>query len=91
MSKKKERDDPGDFGGIGFGGMAFILAVVTLGRPWEMLKELFRLVRRLGHRMLRLVLAPFRLAAFIAWSRSADRRPTFEDHLHRVDEDRDPS
>ena len=88
---KKERDDPDDFGGIGFGGMTFILIVVALGRPWETLKELFRLIRRLGRRVLRLVLAPFRLATLIVWSRTADRRPTFEDHLRGVDEDRGPS
>jgi hypothetical protein len=88
---EKERDDPDDFGGIGFGRMILILAVVALGRPWETLKELFRLIRRLGRRVLRLVLAPFRLVALIVWSRRADRRPTFEDHLHGVDEDRDPS
>ncbi|MFI7128787.1 hypothetical protein ACIBQ1_24000 [Nonomuraea sp. NPDC050153] len=88
---KKERDDPDDFGGISFGGMAFILAVAALGRPREALRELFRLIRRLGRRVLRLVLAPFRLATLIVWSRMADRHPTFEDHLHGVDEDRDPS
>ncbi|MFF4622265.1 hypothetical protein [Nonomuraea jabiensis] len=88
---KKERDDPDDFGGIGFGRMTFILAVVALGRPWETLKELFGLIRRLGRRVLRLVLAPFRLVTLIVWSRMADRHPTFEDHLHGVDEDRDLS
>ncbi|MFC6005428.1 hypothetical protein ACFPZ0_28270, partial [Streptomonospora nanhaiensis] len=65
MSKEKERDDPDDFGGISFGGMIFMLAVVALGRPWETLKELFRLLRRLGRRVLRLALAPFRLAILI--------------------------
>ncbi|MGW4957985.1 hypothetical protein ACWEPL_12235 [Nonomuraea sp. NPDC004186] len=84
---KKERDDSDDFGGIGFGRMAFLLAVVALGRPWETLKELFGLIRRLGRRVLRLVLAPFRLVALIVWSRTADRRPTFEDHLRGEDRD----
>ncbi|MEV4364076.1 hypothetical protein [Nonomuraea sp. NPDC049625] len=84
---KKERDDSDDFGGIGFGRMAAVLAVVALGRPWETLKELFGLIRRLGRRVLRLVLAPFRLVALIVWSRTADRRPTFEDHLHGEDRD----
>lgn len=91
VRKKKERDDPDDFGGIGCGGMVFTLAVVALGRPREMLKELVGLIRRLGRRVLRLVLAPFRLAALIVWSRLADRRPTFEDHLRGAGEDRDPS
>ncbi|MFC7648428.1 hypothetical protein ACFQX6_54285 [Streptosporangium lutulentum] len=71
--------------------MAFTLAVVALGRPWETLKELFGLVRRLGRRVLRLVLVPFRLAALIVWSRRSDRRPSFEDYLHGGGEDRDPS
>ncbi|MBE1563971.1 hypothetical protein [Nonomuraea africana] len=91
MSKEKERDDSDDFGGISFGRMILTLAVVALGRPWETVKELFRWVRRLGRRMLRLALAPFRLATLIVWSRLAGRRPTFEDHLHRVDEEKDPS
>ncbi|WP_431919484.1 hypothetical protein [Nonomuraea jabiensis] len=88
---EKERDDPDDFGGISFGRMAFILVVMALGHPWETLKELFRLIRRLGRRVLRLVLVPFRLAMLVVWSRTADRRPTFEDHLHGDDEDRAPS
>ena len=45
--------------------------------------KLFGLVRRLGRRVLGLVSLPFRLVVLAVWSRSADRRPTFEDHLRR--------
>ncbi|MEU4835938.1 hypothetical protein [Streptosporangium sp. NPDC023615] len=83
-------DASGDFGGIGFGGRALVMTVATLAHPREAFGELLRLVRRLARRALGLLLAPFRLAALLVWSRSAHRRPTFEEHLRGAGEDENP-
>ncbi|MCC5579594.1 hypothetical protein IMZ11_28590 [Microtetraspora sp. AC03309] len=87
VTKEKGRDDPDDFSGISLGGMAFILTVMALRHPWQSLKELLRVVRRLGRSALRLAMAPAALVAAIVLSRRRDRRPTFEDHLHGRDEE----
>ncbi|XVQ83924.1 hypothetical protein ACQP2K_34650 [Microbispora siamensis] len=87
MTKEKERDDPDDFSGISLRGMAFILTVMALRHPWQSLKELLMVVRRLGRWALRLVMVPVARVAVIVLSRRRDRRPTFEDCLHGLDEE----
>lgn len=87
VTKEKERDDPDDFSGISLGGAAFMLTVMALRHPWQSLKELLTVVRRLGRRALRLAMAPAGLMAAIVLSRRRDRRPTFEDYLHGRDEE----
>ncbi|MEZ0077227.1 hypothetical protein [Planotetraspora sp. GP83] len=89
MTEEKGRHDPDDFSGISLGGAAFILTVVALRHPWQTLKELLTVVRRLGRRALRLAMAPFVLVAVTLWSRRRDRRPTFEDYLHGREEEGD--
>ncbi|WP_433420324.1 hypothetical protein ACQP1V_07820 [Microtetraspora malaysiensis] len=88
MTREKGRDDPDDFSGIGFGGLALMLTVMVLSHPWQSLKELLRVVRRLGRRgALRLAMVPAALVAAIVLWRQRDRRPTFEDYLHGRDEE----
>ncbi len=87
VTKEKERDDPDDFSGISLGGAAFMLTVMALRHPWQSLKELLMVIRRLGGRALRLAMAPAGLMAAIVLSRRRDRRPTFEDYLHGRDEE----
>ncbi|GLX02683.1 hypothetical protein [Microtetraspora sp. NBRC 16547] len=87
MTKEKGRDDPDDFSGISLGGVAFMLTVIALRHPWQTLKELLKVVRRLGRRALRLAMVPAALVAAIVLSRRRDRRPTFEDYLHGRDEE----
>ncbi|WP_157545581.1 hypothetical protein [Microtetraspora fusca] len=87
VTKEKGRDDPDDFSGISLGGMSFILTVMALRHPWQSLKELLRVVRRLGRWALRLAMVPAALVAAIVLSRRRDRRPTFEDYLHGLDEE----
>ncbi|WP_214109277.1 hypothetical protein [Acrocarpospora catenulata] len=87
VTKEKGRDDPDDFSGIGLGRVAFILTVMALRHPWQTLKELLMVVRRLGRRALRLAMASVKLVAVIMLSRRRDRRPTFEDYLHGPDEE----
>ncbi|WP_198167347.1 hypothetical protein [Microbispora sp. ATCC PTA-5024] len=89
MTKEKGRHDPDDFAGTSLGGAALILTVMALRHPWQTLKELLTMVRRLGRRALRLAMAPVALVAVTLWSRRRDRRPTFEDYLHGLDEERD--
>ncbi|MEV1202165.1 hypothetical protein [Microbispora rosea] len=87
MTEKRGRDDSDDFSGVSLGGMALVVTVMALRHPWQSLKELLRVVRRLGRWALRLVMAPAGLVAAIVFTRQRDRRPTFEDYLHGRDEE----
>jgi hypothetical protein len=90
VTEEKSRPESDDFGGMSRGGAAFLLAVVALGHPWQALRELFTALRGLARRTSRLVMAPAALVAAVLWSRKRDRRPTFEDYLHRRREENDP-
>ncbi|WP_433222966.1 hypothetical protein [Microtetraspora malaysiensis] len=88
VTKEKGRDDPDDFSGIGLGGLALMLTVIVLSHPWQSLKELLSVVRRLGRRLaLWLAMAPVALVAIIVLWCQRDRHPTFEDYLHGRDEE----
>ncbi|QFY05363.1 hypothetical protein GBF35_00500 [Nonomuraea phyllanthi] len=88
---KKERDDGDDFGGMSIAGVGLVLAVAALAHPWKALKALVGLAGGLAYRsgrwVIELVMFPFRLAGLLWSQHMADRRPTFEDYLHRDDED----
>ncbi|WP_157570251.1 hypothetical protein [Microtetraspora malaysiensis] len=93
VTRDKGRDDPDDFSGIGLGGLALMLTFIVLSHPWQSLKELLRVVRRLGRWALRLAMVPVALVATIVlvaaielWCQR-DRHPTFEDYLHGRDEE----
>jgi len=86
VTRKRERDDD-DFAGIGLGGMALLLTAMALRHPWQALKELLKVARRLGRWALGRAMAPVALVVVIVLSRRRDRRPTFEDYLHGRDED----
>ncbi|GAB3962506.1 hypothetical protein GCM10029978_018140 [Actinoallomurus acanthiterrae] len=88
MSKDKGRHgDSDDFAGISRTGAAFLVTVVAVAHPWQTLKELLPVVRRLGLRALKLPLVPFALVAAVLWSRRKNRGPTFEDYLHGFGEE----
>ncbi|MEU8177655.1 hypothetical protein AB0C14_32690 [Microbispora hainanensis] len=86
MTRKREREDD-DLSGVGLGGMALLLTVMALRHPWQALKELLRVIGRLGRWALGRALAPAAVVVVIVSSRRRDRRPTFEDYLHGRDED----
>lgn len=86
MTRKRERDDD-DFAGIGLGGMALLLTVMALRHPWQALKELLRVIGRLGRWALGRAMAPVAVVVVIVLSRRRNRRPTFEDYLHGRDEE----
>lgn len=91
MAKKKRPDGPDDdLGGLGVGGAALILILMAVAHPWQTVKELLPLARWLGRRALRFAQAPFRLLAAIFWLRWMERRPSFDEFLHRHDEDDRP-
>ncbi|OHV36556.1 hypothetical protein BCD49_18500 [Pseudofrankia sp. EUN1h] len=84
VTGKNERNDVDDFGGISRGGAVLVVTAVTIAHPWQALRELLALARRLGRRALNLAMAPIVLVAAALWGRRGDRRPTFEDYLHNV-------
>lgn len=62
----------------------------ALAHPWQTVKALLRLVAALGRWVLGVLKSAGGLVYLIVWSRTADRRPTFEDVLRREREERDP-
>jgi hypothetical protein len=90
VSKDKRRhDDADDFAGISRTRAAFLVTVLALRHPWQTLKELLPVVRRLGLQALKLLLVPFVLVAAALWPRRKNRGPTFEDYLHGSGNERD--
>jgi hypothetical protein len=91
VSEDKGRHDD-DFAGISRMGAAFLVTVAALAHPWQTLKELLPVVRRLGRlgleAALKLPLVLFVLVRVRLWSRR-NQGPTFEDYLHGFGEDRD--
>ncbi|MDT3445026.1 MULTISPECIES: hypothetical protein [unclassified Pseudofrankia] len=89
MTGEKERNDADDFTGVSRGGAVLVLTVVALAHPWQALRELLTVARHLVRQAFRLAMTPIALVGAVLAGRRRDRRPTFEDYLHRAGDEGD--
>ncbi|SDM15025.1 hypothetical protein SAMN05421874_1419 [Nonomuraea maritima] len=87
--RRRERGDD-DVGGIPLGLLAVHAIAWALAHPWRALRSLLRPIKALGRRVRGSLKSAAGLGYLIVWSRTADRRPTFEDVLRQEREERDP-
>lgn len=88
--RRRERGDD-DVGGILPLGLLAVYGIAwALAHPWRALRALLRPVKALGRWVRGCLKSAVGVGYLIVSSRTADRRPNFEDVLRQEREERDP-